>query len=285
MKQQTAANKGGIIIEVDPKLITLKEGFNVRHDYGDIEELMKSIIENGLKTPLRGHEEEGKFILTDGHRRYMAISKAIEKGNPIKKVPFIIEEKGYSDELRTLDLIICNDGKPLTMLEQSEVIGRLLRFKWNVKDVVQKTGKARGYIENLILLTKAPVAVQNYMKEEKISAHAVIQIINGNKKDESAVIAATEEAIENAKSAGKEKATPKHIDKKGKDEKDNKKSIGSFQNYMKEISGFIIEMPEEQVDTLKQDVLVTLLFAYEKEKSAKRLAVEYFKVEPKKGRK
>ena len=44
-------------------------------------------------------------------------------------------------------------------------------------------------------------------------------------------------------------------------------------------------MPEEQVDTLKQDVLVTLLFAYEKEKSAKRLAVEYFKVEPKKGRK
>ena len=47
MKQQTAANKGGILIEVDPKLITLKEGFNVRHDYGDIEELMKSIIENG----------------------------------------------------------------------------------------------------------------------------------------------------------------------------------------------------------------------------------------------
>ena len=55
-------------------------------------------------------------------------------------------------------------------LEQAEVIKRLLNFGWKVTEVVKKTGRATGYIENLILLSK-------------ISAHAVIQIMQAVKGD------------------------------------------------------------------------------------------------------
>ena len=60
MKQQTVNAKKGVLMEVDPKLISVKDGFNVRQDYGDIDELMNSILENGLKLPLRAYGKGGK---------------------------------------------------------------------------------------------------------------------------------------------------------------------------------------------------------------------------------
>ena len=52
---------------------------------------------------------------------------AIQKGNKIERVPVIIVSAPTAEQ-ETLDYILYNDGKPLNMLEQSEVIKRLLNF-------------------------------------------------------------------------------------------------------------------------------------------------------------
>lgn len=77
---------------VPPSSLVADEKKNPRFEYSDIEELMNSIIENGIKNPLKGYQKDGKIVLKDGHRRMRAIKLAIEKGKKIERVPVILEQ-------------------------------------------------------------------------------------------------------------------------------------------------------------------------------------------------
>jgi ParB family chromosome partitioning protein len=234
---------------VPPSIIIHDEKVNPRLDYGNMEELMNSILENGIRNPLKGYEKDGKIVLKDGHRRMRAVKMAIDRGKKIERVPIIIENRPLNEEERTLEFLIYNEGKPLTMLEQSEVIKRLLNFGWKTTDVVKKTGKARGYIENLISLTAAPMKVQHYIREDKISAHAVIQIMAAMKGNAEKVVKEVEAALGTAKEAGKTKATAKHVEAP----KVKKRSYGKFYKWAESIADSLAG----RKDTLKprQEVL------------------------------
>ena len=267
--KQAAFEKEAYLM-VPPSAIIHDEKVNPRFDYGDIEELMNSILENGIRNPLKGYEKEGKIVLKDGHRRMRAVNLALERGKKIEKIPVIIEKRPMNEEERTLEFLIYNEGKPLTMLEQSEVIKRLLNFGWKTTDVVKKTGKARGYIENLISLTASPIKVQHYIREEKISAHAVIQIMAAVKGNAELAVKEVEAAIGKAKEAGKTKATPKHVETKGV----KSQSFGKFYKWAEEIADSLTGRKETIKQ--KQEVLEKLLIAFENGKTAAQVAEEYF---------
>lgn len=255
---------------VPPSQIIVDEKKNPREDYGNVEELMLSIIENGIRNPLKGYMKDGKVILREGFRRMRAVKLALSKGKSIERVPVIIEDRPMSEEERTLEFLINNDGKPFTMLEQSEVIRRLLNFEWKVTDIVKKTGKARGYIENLILLTRVPMKVQNFIKEGKISAHAVIQIMQAVKGDPEKAAKEVDAAIQAAKESGKEKATPKHVGTK----KVKSQSYGKFYKWAEEIADAIAG--RKDVFKQREEVLDKLLIAFENGQSATQFAQSYF---------
>lgn len=262
-------NKTNFVM-VDPQIIVADEKQNPRYEYGDIEELMTSIVENGIRNPLKGYEKNGKIILKDGHRRMRAVNLAIEKGKKIERIPVILEGKAENEEERTLEFLIYNDGKALTMLEQSEVIRRLLNFGWKVTDVVKRTGKARGYIENLILLTKVPMKVQHYIKEGKVSAHAVIQIMQAVKGDAERAMKEVETAIQSAADSGKGKATPKHVANK----EVKNQSFGKFYKWTEEIANKLIE--RDDAFQPRQELLEKLLVYFENGRSATDVMEEYF---------
>jgi ParB family transcriptional regulator, chromosome partitioning protein len=266
-------NKSNYVM-VAPSEIIADEKQNPRYDYGDIEELMLSIVENGIRNPLKGYQKDGKIILKDGHRRMRAVKMALEKGKKIERVPVILESGKLNEEERTLEYIIYNDGKALSMLEQSEVIRRLLNFGWKVTDVVKRTGKARGYIENLILLTQAPVKVQHYVKETRISAHAVIQIMQAVKGNSQEAIKQVEQAIETAKASGKEKATPKHVGAKEVREQ----SYGKFYKWAQEVCE-IVSGEENQLKE-RVDFLDKLMTCFENGQPARDVAQQYFMSKP-----
>lgn len=255
---------------VPPSSIVADEKKNPRFEYGDIEELMNSILENGIKNPLKGYQKDGKIVLKDGHRRMRAVRLALEKGKKIERVPVILEQRPLNEEERTLEYMIFNDGKPLTMLEQSEVIKRLLNFGWKVTEIVKKTGKARGYIENLILLTRSTMKVLNLVQEGKISAHAVIQIMQAVKGDAEAAAKEVEAAITRAKESGKEKATPKHVATK----EVKSQSFGKFYRWAEEIADLIAGKKETYQQ--KQEVLDKLLISFENGQTPKQVAETYF---------
>lgn len=260
---------------VSPGIIIADEKLNPRTNYGDIEELMNSILENGIRNPLKGFKKGDKIILKDGHRRMRAVNLALSKGHKIERVPVILELSTLNDEERTLEFLIYNDGKPLTMLEQSEVIKRLLNFGWKITDVVKKTGKARGYIDNLILLTKTSLKVQHFIKEGKISAHAVIQIMQAVKGDIDKTNTEVENAIKLATESGKEKATPKHVTT----EKVKIQSYGKFYKWAEDIANGITG--RKDVIKEREAVLLKLLEAFENGQLSNQFTIMYFIEKPK----
>src|SRR6185369_12989741 len=145
-KTDSATTKGqSSIVEkknylmVPPRDIIVDEKNNPREDYGNIEELTFSIIENGMRNPIKCFVKDNKIYLREGFRRMRAVKLALKDGKEIQRIPVIMEERPLSEEERTLEFLINNDGKPFTMLEQSEVINRLLNFGWKVTEVVKKT--------------------------------------------------------------------------------------------------------------------------------------------------
>ena len=267
---QSAVYENETYLMFDPKFIVNDEKKNPRIEYGDIEELMLSIVENGIRNPLKGYEKDGKIILKDGHRRMRAVNLALERGKKIERVPVIVEKRAMNDEERTLEYIIYNDGKPLTMMEQAEVIRRLMNFGWKVTDVVKKTGKARGYIENLILLNQSPMKVQHYIQEGKISAHTVIQIMQAVKGDAEKALMEVEVAIQKAKDSGKEKATPKHVEAK----KVKGQSFGKFYKWAEEIVDGL--SGRKDVIKAREEILSSLLVYFENGQSASQVMERYF---------
>lgn len=260
---------------VSPSMIIGDENINPRFEYGDIEELMNSILENGIRNPLKAYKKDGKYILKDGHRRMRAVTLALEKGQQIERVPVILETQSLNEEERTLEFLIYNDGKPLTMLEQSEVIKRLLNFGWKITDVVKKIGKARGYIENLIMLTQTSIKVQNYIKEGKISAHAVIQICQAVKGDITKTNEEVEKAIQTATEQGKEKATPKHVST----EKVKNQSYGKFYKWANEIADKLAG--RKDINKEREEVLSKLLVSFENGQHPSQFADTYFSLKEK----
>lgn len=194
--------------------IEIEEGFNARQDYGDIESLAESIKQNGVKVPLRGYKKRGSeiYVLTDGHRRYKATQLAIKKGAEIKSLPFITEPF-QSEDRRTLDLLICNDGKPLTMLEEADVYRRMIAYGWTEKQLAKETGKSTTAVNNCLLLLKASPALKEKIQTGVVSATIVLEKLR--KKDAKDVEDDINAAVEKA---GGKKITNKHI--KQKKEKD-----------------------------------------------------------------
>lgn len=167
------------LFSIEFKYLKMVDGFNVRYDYGDLNELARSIAENGVKVPLRGYKEQGFYFITDGHRRYRAMAILHSQGIEVR-APFLVETKDYNNEKRTLDLLLTNEGKRLTMLEESEVYARLIGFGWTQTEIHRKTGKSATHISNCVLLMSATTKTKNLIKEGQVSASLVVDSLKEN---------------------------------------------------------------------------------------------------------
>lgn len=188
--------------------LEVEEGFNVRYDYGDLEELTASIIENGVKVPVRGAKNKtGKYVLTDGHRRYAAVKNAVEnKGIDESKIliPLIPDGKIKSED-RILGMIVYNDGKKLTLLEEAEVYKRL-EGTLSQADIARKVGKTPTHISNLIKLASTSDKVKEQIRSGKVSASLVIEQLK--LKSEDNIVAEVETAH---KASGGKQVSKKHL--------------------------------------------------------------------------
>lgn len=240
--------------------LRIKEGFNVREDYGNIDELAASIAENGVITPLRGwKEKEGDtevYYIHDGHRRYTACKQLYEKGMTDLKVPFsLLNKKISNDETKTLEMLITAEGKPLTALEQSVAIERLIKIhKSTPAMIAKKWGKSSTYVSRLQFLIGAEQQLKALIKAGIISAtlamdylakgegHVLIEKYNSGKySGESLEQEAQEEKLVLTESAEEK---PKRITKKDLQQVNSWKY---FKKYSKEYSPELVIVPEKKL--------------------------------------
>lgn len=203
--------------EIDPRIIKVKPDFNVRQDYGDLEPLVNVIIEMGnVPTPIKVFTDNGDIFITDGYRRHAATMIAIERGHDIKTISAFGEPKHYNDEMRLFDMINCNEGMRLNMLEQGIAYHRLTLRGYNENEVAKKVGKSPAHIGQCIKLAVAPKRIQNLIIEGldgvKVECNAVLDIMKVV-ADENEQFDALVTAMKDAGETGKAKATPNAVRK------------------------------------------------------------------------
>lgn len=229
MNPEINKTKRSDVLFIDPRIIEIEKGFNTRIEYGDIDELKTSIIENGVRVPMRGYKNGDVFVLTDGHRRFKAVNKALDEGIDIARVPFISEKKKSLEE-RIFDILLFNDGKTLTPLELGETYKKLLQYGYNFSEIAKKIGKTIKHVSDMVKVACSTKELKELIKDGDVSATLVADIKSKVKNDEEAEeIIKTVSSIKKETSGGdkkKEKVTKKDIEdllpEKPKEEKENK---------------------------------------------------------------
>jgi len=238
---------------IDPRLLKVEPDFNTRFDYGDLNELKNSIIENGVRIPLRGYKQGEYFIVVDGHRRHAAIVAAINEGVEIARVPFISEKKRSLEE-RIFDVLLSNDGKQLTALELGETYRRLINCGFNYSEIAKKIGKGATHVTDMVRVAESSKELKDMIKGRKVSATLVKDVKNTVKDDEKA------EQIIKDKVKEKEKEA-----KKGEEVKVTKKDL-------KNVIG-------KQPDNSKVNPVIDIDEVEEKKKNIAKVIKEYSKQE------
>lgn len=210
--------RGGEILLIHLDNVGVKPNFNLRIDYGDIDELARSIKENGVRTALKGHYDkiEDKYLITSGHRRLKALQKLAKEGFEIP-VP-ILSDARDSDENRILSMITDNSGKRFNPVEEAEVISRLVsQFNYSDDQIRIKTGFTKVYVCNLKLLSKAPKKLKDLIINNTVSATLAMKVLREEKDYEKAQEIIEKTIVSKVNEGGGKKITEKDLNKeKGK---------------------------------------------------------------------
>ena len=144
-------------------------------DEENLNELTNSIRERGILQPIivrKSNEEQSKFEIIAGERRWLAAQKA-----GLHNVPVVITE---ADDLKSLEFAIVENVQrhDLNPLEEAQGYKKLIdKFSYDQEKVSKFIGKSRSYIANALRLLSLPDDVIKLIENQKISAgHAKILV-------------------------------------------------------------------------------------------------------------
>ncbi|MEN8191780.1 MAG: ParB/RepB/Spo0J family partition protein [Bacteroidota bacterium] len=134
-----------------------------------LDELKKSILENGLIQPITVRRKDNHYELISGERRFRA-SKEIG----IKEIPAYIINVETKEAMLALSLIENIQREELNPIEVANAYKQLIdECSLSQEDVAEKVGKERSTITNTIRLLKLPENIQECLIDGKItSGHA-----------------------------------------------------------------------------------------------------------------
>jgi ParB family chromosome partitioning protein len=168
--------RGEEVVKIALDKILVRSDFNVRKDYGDIESLANSILENGQTIAGRVDAlADGTFVLTDGHRRFTAMKLLEEKGHEVF-FKAIVNGSRTTEEQRILQMFTTQDNKPLLPVEIAELIQRMINLGHDVKGVAKKIGKSTTYVSQMLSLSEESVEVKELINQKKITTSAVLKV-------------------------------------------------------------------------------------------------------------
>ena len=137
-------------------------------DEENLNELSNSIRERGILQPIivrKSNDEESKFEIIAGERRWLAAQKA-----GLHDVPVVITE---ADDLKSLEFAIIENVQrhDLNPLEEARGYKRLIvEFSYDREKVSKFIGKSRSYITNSLRLLSLPEEVIKLIETQKLTA-------------------------------------------------------------------------------------------------------------------
>jgi ParB family transcriptional regulator, chromosome partitioning protein len=226
--------------QVEVKNLTVRPGLNGRDEseYGDLEELARQIEEHGVRESLRGYSENGKYVITDGHRRYAAIQLLAARGVHILRVPFAIEDRKATDAEYVLTQLLSNSGKPLSALAEAKNIARLQKYGWTKEEIAVKSGFEMSKVAMLLTLDLAPEPMKAQIRAGEVSQSAVLAAVRGTRSSAEVV-----EVMEAAQALATKESAPLKVEhvhavkKAAKDDRTSDQIEAARQELISELAG------------------------------------------------
>ncbi len=135
-----------------------------------LRELADSIKEQGIVQPLIVREEGSQLELIAGERRWRA-AQLLGLG----EVPVIVRQ---ADDRTVLEMALIENlqRENLNPIEEAHGYSQLVnQFQLTQEDAAAKVGKSRAVVANALRLLKLPPAVQNFIREGRLSVgHAKV---------------------------------------------------------------------------------------------------------------
>ncbi len=130
----------------------------------ELNELVSSIREKGVITPLLVSRTEMGYQLIAGERRWRAAQKA-----GLERVPVVVRETSPFESLE-LALIENIHRKDLNPIEEALAYQKCMEGSRTTQEALAKTlGKERSTITNMLRLLKLPQVIQKDLIEERLS--------------------------------------------------------------------------------------------------------------------
>jgi ParB family transcriptional regulator, chromosome partitioning protein len=132
------------------------------YDEDSLTELADSIREHGVLQPILVRPAGGKFELIAGERRWRASGMAGRETIPAIVVEF--------DEQTALEVSIIENlqREDVSPLEEAAMFRKMTEtFGYSVRQLAQKVGKDKGYVENRLRLSDAPADIRELLSLRK----------------------------------------------------------------------------------------------------------------------
>jgi len=250
--------------QIDPRKLEIKSDWNSR-DFSDpaniahVEELAKSIAENGVREPLKVYLEKDVPYITNGECRYRAVMLLIERGVDIKAVPVIAEDRLSNEADRLFTQFISNSGKPFGPIENARLFKRLLDMGWQQQGIAKKTGFSGGRVSQLLELLRLPQVLQKFIIEGKASASMVLSVWKKHNEDTALAVAELSGAVAVAAEQGRKRAMPKDTGDGEGSGGGSGKSSGPKNSLKKHLKALVEKAyAEERIDDTESMVTMSL---------------------------
>jgi ParB-like chromosome segregation protein Spo0J len=222
VKKATEGCKSADLWKVPPVRLRRQPGFNVRVNSdaykARVRYIADSIKNNGYypDKPMAGYVakdgDEHIIIVTDGHTRMDALDLAISEGAEVETVPVVTKPNGTSMEDLTVALVTGNSGQPLTPYETAMVAKRLAGYGMDDQTIAQRIGFSLNHVQNMLFLMSAPASVRKMVEEDKVSFSSAVASL---REHGARAVQVLKDCLTAAQEVGKERITPKMMQKPG----------------------------------------------------------------------
>lgn len=217
--KDTGSKRGRETLFVPIDKIRIRHGFNWRikpdevsldewlygPDYLDIQALAAGILASNGAPPMEVDlTADGAFIITDGFRRYHAITRLLGEGvreypdgSAVNMVEVLVNAKTTTELDRMVSIFTTQENKKLRPLE---VAHGLLRIKetygFSHEKIGDLIGKSRQYVDQKIALATERAEIQQAVLDGKLTPTAATAL-RGAVKSETDRVHAVQESIDN----------------------------------------------------------------------------------------
>ena len=206
-RKTPGVNKTSKLFNVDPRLIVVIDGFNIRPiDMNHVASIESSYANMADIDALTVYVENNEIKLIDGHHRLTAIMNLINKGIDIISVP-VKEFKGNNAE-RVALMITSQQGLKATPLQLGIGYRRLVQFGHTTKQISLIVGKSVQHVADMIKLAESDTEVQDMVKDGDVAAHIALAAVKEHGSEAGKVL---KEKLTKVKAEGKTKVTAKTV--------------------------------------------------------------------------